>query len=140
MDIEPRKRIPVLLQSEDSADTSRIEQYQDLISELARTEPLAVSTPDDTTPECATALVDTLKVMVPLGSLIDRDLELARLKKELARLETERSKCEGKLANRQFIERAPDAIVVKEKNRLEQTVNAIDELIQQRHRVESLLD
>jgi valyl-tRNA synthetase len=139
MDIEPRKRIPILLQSENSADISRIEQYQDLISELARTKPLAVSTPDDATPECATALVDTLKVMVPLGSLIDRDAELARLKKELNRLETDRSQCEGKLANRQFIERAPDAVVVKEKNRLEQTVNAIDELIQQRQRVESLL-
>ena len=138
MDIEPRKRIPVLLQSEDSADTLRIEEFQDLISELARTEPLTVSTPNDAIPECATVLVGTLKVMVPLGSLIDRDAELARLKKELDRLEAERSKSEEKLANRQFVERAPDAVVTKEKSRLEQTVNAIDELIQQRHRVESL--
>ena len=140
MDIEPRKRIPVLLQSEDSADTLRIEEFQDLISELARTETLTVSTPNDAIPECATALVGTLKVMVPLGSLIDRDAELARLKKELHRLEAERSKSEKKLANRQFVERAPDAVVTKEKSRLEQTVKAIDELIQQRHRVESLLN
>ena len=61
-------------------------------------------------------------------------------KKELHRLEAERSKSEEKLANRQFVERAPDAVVTKEKSRLEQTVNAIDELIQQRHRVESLLN
>ena len=138
MNIDPRRRIPVLLQSEDPADAAGIEQYRDLISELARTEPLEALAPDSATPESATALVGTLKVLVPLGSLIDRDAELARLQKELAKLDMERVKCETKLANPQFVERAPVAVVAKEEQRLANIQKASSELIEQRHRVERL--
>ena len=44
--------------------------------------------------------------------------ERERLHKEQLRLEAEIAKCEGKLANPGFVERAPPLIVAQEKERL----------------------
>ena len=48
---------------------------------------------------------------------IDIDAERERLTKEVARLENELKKCEAKLSNASFVERAPAAVVDQEKKR-----------------------
>ena len=49
---------------------------------------------------------------------IDKAAELERLKKEIARLDTEIGKAQGKLANESFVARAPAAVVDQEKQRI----------------------
>jgi valyl-tRNA synthetase len=49
---------------------------------------------------------------------VDTAAERSRLQKEVARLEGEITKASAKLANRNFAERAPAAVVTQEKERL----------------------
>ena len=61
------------------------------------------------------AIVGDFKLMLKVE--IDIDAERERLTKEVARLENELKKCEAKLSNASFVERAPAAVVDQEKKR-----------------------
>jgi valyl-tRNA synthetase len=59
------------------------------------------------------------EVYMPLDGLIDVEAERTRLSKEISNIEMEVKKCEGKLGNASFVDRAPPEVVVQEKARLE---------------------
>jgi valyl-tRNA synthetase len=59
------------------------------------------------------------EVYMPLEGMIDIEAERARLTKEISSTEIEIKKCEGKLGNASFVDRAPPDVVVQEKARLE---------------------
>ena len=66
---------------------------------------------------------------------IDLDAERTRLDKELARLQAEIGKAQGKLGNAAFVERAPEAVVAQEKQRLAQFDAALEKVQEQRRRL-----
>jgi valyl-tRNA synthetase len=57
---------------------------------------------------------------MPLEGLIDVDAERVRLTKEISNIQIEVKKCEGKLGNASFVDRAPPEVVEQEKARLEE--------------------
>lgn len=59
---------------------------------------------------------------IPLSDLIDMDAERDRLTKELAKIEAEIEKVDKKLANKNFTERAPAAVVEEQKSRREKFI------------------
>jgi valyl-tRNA synthetase len=59
------------------------------------------------------------EVYMPLDGLIDVEAERARLSKEIANIQMEVKKCEGKLGNASFVDRAPPEVVAQENARLE---------------------
>ena len=65
------------------------------------------------------AVTDIGEVYMPLEGLIDIEAERSRLTKEISLTEIEVRKCEGKLGNASFVDRAPPEVVVQEKARLE---------------------
>jgi valyl-tRNA synthetase len=69
------------------------------------------------TPAAVTAVGE---VYMPLEGLIDVEAERARLGKEIAAIQIEVKKCEGKLGNASFVDRAPPEVVEQEKARLEE--------------------
>ena len=60
------------------------------------------------------------QVFLNLEGTIDKTQEIARLEKEIARLEGVRRAFEGKLSNQQFISKAPAEVIAKEKTKLEE--------------------
>jgi valyl-tRNA synthetase len=138
MNIDPRRPLPALLRGGDNTDAERSATFSRLIVELARLESLDYVTEDSQIPECATALVGTLTVLVPMGAVIDREAELERLSREIRKLNEDLTRAQGKLSNPNFVDKAPVDIVTKEKERLESTRSAIAQLQAQQSRVEQL--
>ena len=90
--------------------------------------------------DAATALAGDLVILAPLADLIDPRAERGKLKKELAALNSEKQRISGKLANQNFIDRAPPEIVEKERRKLAEIDAAAAKLAEQLERVQRLID
>jgi valyl-tRNA synthetase len=62
------------------------------------------------------------KIIIPLEGLIDPELELSRLTKELSKVENDIKIINSKLSNEQFVAKAPEAVIIKEKEKLASAV------------------
>src|SRR5690606_13789264 len=91
-DIPQGKPLAVLLAEGTETERTWMERNAGYFRLLARTESLTWVESGAAVPESAMALVDKLKVLVPLGSLIDKRAELERLQKEIAKFEKELAK------------------------------------------------
>ena len=109
MDIPPGKPLPLLLQNASAADQDRIARMRDAILFLARVEGPGFLAAGDTAPESATALLGQMTLLVPMAGLIDKEAELARLSKQIAKLESDMGKTEARVSNPNF-GKAPEAV------------------------------
>jgi len=118
MNIPPGKTIALLLADGDAGDRARAAKFATRIAFLARTEAPAWIEAGADEPAAAAAVVGSLRVLIPLAGLIDVDAEKARLAKEIAKIEGEIKKCEGKLGNANFVANAPAEVVAQERQRI----------------------
>ncbi len=138
MNIPPGKPLPVLIASASARDRDWIEAARHYLDFLARTESIAILEDESQAPESAIALVGEMKILIPMAGLIDREAELKRLDKEIARLTDDVVRTESKLANPSFVDKAPDAVVQKERAKLLEHAAAIANLKTQRERIAAL--
>ncbi len=119
MNIPPSKPLRALIRARDGR-TARIlsEQRADILG-LTRSEEIEVGTDLARPPASAMAVSDLVEVFVPLGGLIDFEEERARLLKSLKKVQSEMSAVSRKLANENFIQKAPAEVVEKERQRRE---------------------
>ena len=118
MNIAPSKPLPVLLQNGSPQDAERLETNRVYLNRLARLETMTWLNPDEVAPESAIAIVGEMQILIPIAGLIDKTAELARLGKEILKLQTELERIEVKLGNPSFVEKAPAAVLEKERSRL----------------------
>jgi valyl-tRNA synthetase len=83
----------------------------------------------------ATAVVEDTELFIPLAELIDVDIEKARLSKEIRRLESINKGIEAKLQNKNFISKAPEEIVLVEKEKLQNNENKLNKLYENLNRL-----
>ncbi len=76
----------------------------------------------------AAAIVGDAELFVPLKGLIDLDVERRRLEKERARVEKEWTTAVQRLDSKEFLERAPAAVVARERERLAELGQTRDKL------------
>ena len=74
---------------------------------------------------------------VALHVKIDRAAELARLAREIDRIDGEIAKANAKLGNERFVGRAPPAVVDQERRRVADFTATLSRLRDQRARLES---
>jgi len=138
MNIPPSKALPVLLQDANSEDLERLKAMDIYVKNLARIESVDVLEAGTEAPQSATALIGKLKILVPMAGLIDVEAELARLSKQIAKLEQGVKQLSGKLSNDKFVANAPAAVVAKEREKLAEMQTALDELTGQAERTKAL--
>jgi len=138
MNISPGKLLPLLIQDGSATDKTFLEASRHYLAALARAESVTWLEKGEHAPESATALVGHMKVLIPLGSLIDKGAELERLGREMEKIEKDLTKARTKLANADFVARAPQNVVEQEKDRVRQLEIALAKLRSQRAKVESL--
>ncbi|MEO8747121.1 MAG: valine--tRNA ligase [Rhodanobacter sp.] len=118
MNISPAVIVPLLLADGNDGDRARIDKFARQISFLARSEAPHWISPGATEPAAAAAVIGNFRILLPLAGLIDLDAEKSRLAREIARIELEIRKCEGKLGNANFVANAPAAVVAQERQRI----------------------
>ena len=138
MDVSPGKPVPVILKGATDLDRSRAERHALLLERVGRVASVTTLGSDEEAPPAATALVDDLRVLVPLEGLIDVSAELKRLEKQEAKLVAERTRSEGKLGNANFVNNAPADVVTQERERLADFQRQLERLSEQRAELETL--
>ena len=138
MDIKPGRPLPVICQNGSQQDQQRIDNNRSLLESLARLESIDWLEADVEAPQSATSLVGEMQLLIPLAGLIDKQAELARLQKNIQKLEQDAERINAKLANENFVSRAPAEVVNKEKDKLAEVESALGSLRVQAERITSL--
>ncbi len=138
MNIAPGKPLHAVLDNLDEQDKRRLQAHEGTLKKLARLDSIAPLPAGQPVPESATALVGDMKLLIPLAGLIDKTAETARLRKLLDKLEQDIQRAEGKLANKNFVNKAPTDVVAKEKSKLSELRQKTYELQQQLQKLENL--
>lgn len=68
--------------------------------------------------KAASQVIEIAQIYVPLGELVDLDKEKARLSAEIERIKGEIVRAEGKLANVNFVNKAPAKLVEDEREKV----------------------
>ena len=97
---------------------SKIESFENIIMTLGKIENLTLADEIEKPPQSATAVVKKMELFVPLKGLIDLDQEIARLSKRMNELSGHLQNIEKKLANKNFVDRAPENVVKHENKKL----------------------
>ena len=74
------------------------------------------------------AVTNVGEIYLPLDGLIDMEAEKSRLDKEISKIESEVKKCDAKLGNSAFVDKAPEALVAREKERRDEWSQKLEQL------------
>ncbi len=138
MKIPPSKELELLFANGTSDDQRRLTENATFLKKLAKLSDLIWLNAGDDKPMSATQLVGKMEVLVPMAGLIDKDAELARLKKEIDRLTGEIDRVEKKLGNEKFVSNAPEEVVAKERAKADEASNSRALLLEQYATIEKL--
>ena len=119
MNLSPAKEIPMMLAGGSNEDRVRLIRLKSLIVPLAKLSDVHFVSEGETQPASSTQLIGKLEVHVPMAGLIDVDAEVARLERQLKKLEGEIKGLSGKLNNPGFTDKAPAEVVEREHGRLQ---------------------
>lgn len=132
--ISPAKKIDVILHKGDEQQRHAIEKNMHYVQTLAKCE-LRWSQPDESLPISMTAIIPhiagnatyNLEVHIPLAGSIDKEAELARLKKEIEKYEKQKMQMEARLNNSAFVDKAPAEVVSKLRDELNLCISALQQ-------------
>jgi len=103
---------------EESGIEKRLDPFLGRIRQLANVSELAVQIEGDKPPQCAASGHAMFEVYMPLEDVVDIDSEKKRLSGELEKLNSQCESIEKRLGNGEFLEKAPDEVIVRERERL----------------------
>ncbi|MFP6889665.1 MAG: valine--tRNA ligase, partial [Nitrospinota bacterium] len=129
LNIPPGKKVQALIHVEDAHQESLIQNEAEWIQRLGKILPDWEIGPKVERPKTAAAAVSgNVQVFVPLDGLIDADEEIRRLEKQINDIGKSVATLEKKLTNPRFIERAPEEVVQKDRNRIEKERSRAEKL------------
>lgn len=128
------KEIQLYIKPANQAVSDFLSQNKVYLERFTNPETLIMDVEMDNLAEARSAVVDGAEIFVPLKGLIDVSAELDRLEKELDKWQAEINRSKGKLANENFVNKAPEAVVQEERDKLrshEDKYAAVQEQIKQ---------
>ncbi len=131
MNVPAAAKIPLLLRDADAANVARLERHRGLIERLARLSSLDIldgAAPQGAQGGAVQIVIDEATVLLPLAEVIDLDQELARLQREKDKAEGEIAKIDKKLANQQFLAKAPADVIETQHERRAESAQLRDRL------------
>ncbi|WP_430491548.1 valine--tRNA ligase [Proteus mirabilis] len=138
MNIAPGKPLDVILRGADETAKRRVSDNIGFLKAMGRLADICPLAEGEDAPLSVTKLVSGAELLIPMAGFIDKDAELARLDKELEKVEKDITTLDSKLSNEGFVNRAPEAVVAKERERLASCLNAKEKLIAQKVSIAAL--
>jgi valyl-tRNA synthetase len=118
MNITPAAEIPLVLVAASAATQARASRWAETMRRLARLSDISLA---QRPPQGAVQLIVRGEVAaLPLKGVVDFAAEKARLDKEMARVKSDIARIDAKLANADFIARAPEDVVEGEREKREE--------------------
>ena len=136
--IPPSKELELLFKNGDDEDFRRAEENQTFLMKLAKLEKLTWLNEGDEEPMSVTQLVGDMEILIPMAGFIDKDAEVERLVKSVEKLEKEIERVNNKLGNPGFTDKAPAAVIEKEKEKAAGFTRDIAKLKEQIEKIKAL--
>ena len=136
MNVPVAAKIPLLFIGGGDGVSDLLKTHDDVLKRLARLSDIGTT---DAAPKGAVQIVHGDGVAVlPVADFIDLDAEKARLKKESDKVQKEIDGIDKKLANKNFVDRAPAKVVEEQKTRRESHTSELEKLHAALKRLEDL--
>ncbi|MBF0449957.1 MAG: valine--tRNA ligase [Candidatus Magnetomorum sp.] len=117
MNISPSVALDVIIHSPDANARQEIDTYKSLLVNLARLKSIVIQKPSIRPKSAATIVIGDHTLYVSLEGVIDFEKESVRLEKEIQKIDHELVGASKKLANEDFLSKAPNNVVEKVKER-----------------------
>ncbi|MDR0885782.1 MAG: class I tRNA ligase family protein, partial [Clostridiales Family XIII bacterium] len=118
-DAAPSKKLSLYAKSDEQVidRLAMLESTQAHIKKLANVEAFGIITDVSALGDSASAIVNGLELLIPMGDLVDVEAEREKLIKEKTKLEGEIKRISGKLSNQGFVSKAPEKVVAAEREK-----------------------
>ena len=127
-DISPKKEMEVFFTTKNTDMTNLLQDNISLIKFMAKLNTVHINDDLNETDNSATAIIHSIKCIIPLGNIIDIKKEKARLSKQIQGLVKETTNVEKRLNNKGFTDKAPQEVIEKDRKKLETFHNKIKDL------------
>lgn len=128
MKIPPSSAITVIIVGDESTIHFQLmQQYSHIIAALVKVQEIHLKTAEPPLDFASSSMVDSLKVMIPLPTDMLKQ-EKTRLEKEQEKLAVFITKTKTQLNNEEFIKKAPEELVAKQKMQLEQAQTELHQI------------
>ena len=138
MNIKPGKPLAVMLKKASERDKQLYSQVDKELLALAKLESVEWLEAGQDAPESAMALVGDMQILIPLAGLIDKDAELARLGKEIEKLNKSLQGVLGRLNNNAFTDKAPAKVIAQAQAQADEQQAALTQLEEQLKSIQAL--
>lgn len=136
-DIPPGKKLNVFVRNGSDKELIWLDEHKAYITSLGKVETISLA--EGEMDDAVMALAGEMTLLVPLADIIDPEEEIKRLNKAIEKREKDISGLESKLANKSFVERAPENVVEGAKQQLTDTLNEIKTYQEQLKSISKLL-
>src|SRR5215468_3442206 len=118
MNVPAATQMPLVVVGGHARTRTWLSTYDAAIRRLARVS--SIGTADRAPPASAQIITADALACLPLQGIIDFSAEKVRLEKEMARVKSDIARIDAKLANADFVERAPEEVVDREREKREE--------------------
>ena len=126
------KLISLIIVVFSDVERERVEDNKLYIMEIAKIESISwidqKENLDNLYTNVAKVVLENLEIYVPLNDFIDEKVELERIQRKIKKLESEIALSNGKLSNADYVQKAPEAVVDKERKKLESNLVLLEKL------------
>jgi valyl-tRNA synthetase len=134
MNVPAGAKIPLVLSGASEESAVRLARHIDVIATLAR---LSSAEAAPATPKgSAQFVLGEAVVALPLGDVIDFVKERARLEKDLKKAQDEIARFDAKLSNEQFVAKAPEEVLIEQREKRAEAMALAERLAQAVSRLE----
>ena len=114
LNISPAKDIELIIEAANEMSLEALNWGKDILGFLANASQITFESSLKERPKQAvSSVVQSVQLFIPLKGLVDIDKEISRLSKQVAKIDIELARANGKLSNQGFLGKAPENVVEK---------------------------